>query len=450
MTDESSPVLPLAALREAAAVPSPLSSAAASPSPSASPPTPTPDTTSVPAAKPVRASARPGRLIGVDLARGLAVFGMFAVHIGPEPSVGGPMGFLMEAARGRPANLFGVLAGFSLVIIMGRPRPHTGRAGRRAAVRIVIRSVALIALGYALTALDTDIDVILSAYGLLFLMVLPLYRLRAATLALLAAAGALLLPQILYAIRVALDEGSWGDTLISWDPLARLTGTDGFVELLFTGEYPVLTWAPFLLAGMAVARLDLNRPGIRARLAMVGTGLAVAGYGLSWLALHLVPGALNMIASATDGGSASSAWWSDTVGEPYNAASTPLAWLLVAVPHSQTTFSIVGNTGVALVVLAGCLYIADRMPRLTRATAPIAAVGSMALTVYTLHVVALWLLTEVWYVPAADSDTMAALPMLLAFIAGAALLAVLWSARFRRGPLEYLLHTATLPARRVR
>ncbi|MER5947642.1 DUF418 domain-containing protein [Streptomyces sp. NPDC001904] len=426
MTDEGSPVPPRAALREAAAVPSPLSSAAASPPTSQ------------------------GRLIGVDLARGLAVFGMYAVHVGPEPSVGGPVGFLMEAARGRSATLFGVLAGFSLVIIMGRPRPRRGRAGRRAAARTVLRSVLLIALGYALTALDTDIDVILSFYGLLFLLLLPLYRLRARTLALLAAAGALLMPQILYAVRVALDEGSWGDALVSWDPLARITGTDGFVELLFTGEYPVLTWAPFLLAGMAVARLDLSRPRIRSRLALTGAGLAVLGYGGSWLALRLVPGATGLIASATDGGSASSAWWSDTVGDPYGAASTPLSWLLVAAPHSQSTFSLFGSTGVALVVLAVCLAVADRMPRLTRAAAPVAAVGSMALTVYALHVVALWLLTDVLYVPAADSDTLAALPMLLAFIAGALLLAVLWSARFRRGPLEYLLHVATLPARRVR
>ncbi|MBB6080938.1 hypothetical protein HNR57_006889 [Streptomyces paradoxus] len=30
-----------------------------------------------------------GRLIGLDLARGLAVFGMYAVHVGPAPAQGG-------------------------------------------------------------------------------------------------------------------------------------------------------------------------------------------------------------------------------------------------------------------------------------------------------------------------------------------------------------------------
>ncbi|MFJ5969616.1 DUF418 domain-containing protein [Streptomyces sp. NPDC093060] len=389
-----------------------------------------------------------GRLIGIDLARGLAVFGMYSVHVGPDVAVGGPVGFLLETARGRSSALFALLAGFSLVIITGRPHPRTGHAGRQAVARIVIRAVVLLALGYALAALDTDVDVILSFYGLLFLTVLPLHRLRAGTLALIAAASALILPQVLYVIRTSIEAGNWADTVTAHDPLARITGTDGIIELLFTGAYPALTWVPFLVAGMAAARLDLTRPGIRCRLALVGGALALLGYGGSWLALRLVPGALSAVASATDGGSAASAWWSDTVGEP--EGHTPLAWLLVAAPHSQTTFSIVGNTGVALAVVAACLTVAERMPRLTRLAAPVAAVGMTALTMYVLHIVALWFFSDVWYVPAVDGDTLSALPVLLAFIAGAMLLATVWTRLFRRGPLEQLLHSATQLAQTVK
>lgn len=390
-----------------------------------------------------------GRLVGIDLARGLAVFGMYSAHVGPDVTVGGPVGFLLEAARGRSSALFALLAGFSLVIITGRPRPRTGRAGRQAVARIVIRAVILAALGYALTALDTDVAVILSFYGLLFLTVLPLYRLRAATLALIAATGALVMPLLLYAIRSSIQPGGWADAFTARDPLARVTGTDGFVELLFTGEYPVLTWMPFMVAGMAVARLDLTRPGIRSRLALAGGGLAVLGYGGSWLALRLVPHALSTVAAATDGGSASSAWWSDTVGDP--VAHPPSAWLLVAAPHSQTAFSVLGNTGVALAVVAGCLAVAERMPRLTALARPVAAVGTMALTVYVLHILALWFLSDVWRVPAIDDESLhGGLPVLLGFIGTATLLAVVWTRLFRRGPLEYLLHRATQPARRIR
>ncbi|MFG2949179.1 DUF418 domain-containing protein [Streptomyces adustus] len=399
---------------------------------------------------PESASCAPtvGRLVGIDLARGLAVLGMYSAHVGPDVAVGGPVGFLLETARGRSSALFAVLAGFSLVIITGRPQPRPGRAGRQAAARIVIRAVVLMALGYALTALDTQVDVILSFYGLLFLAVLPLHRLRAATLAVLAAVGALALPQLLYAVRKPIEEGTWADTVVAYDPLARISGTDGMMELLFTGAYPVLTWAPFLIAGMAVARLDLTRPGIRSRLARTGGALAVLGYGGSWLALRLVPHALTTIAAATNGHPASSAWWSDTVGEP--ESGTPLAWLLVAAPHSQTTFSVLGNTGVALMVMAGCLTVADRMPRLTRLATPVSAVGMTALTAYVAHIVALWLLTDVWSVPAVEDEKMSALPVLLAFIAGALLAATIWTRHFRRGPLEHLLHITALPARRIK
>ncbi|MEU7058192.1 DUF418 domain-containing protein [Streptomyces sp. NPDC046197] len=389
-----------------------------------------------------------GRLIGIDLARGLAVFGMYAAHVGPDATVGGPVGFLLETARGRSSALFALLAGFSLVIITGRPHPRTGSAGRQAVARIVIRAVILLALGYALTALDTDVDVILSFYGLLFLTVLPLYRLRAGTLALIAAAGALTLPQFLYLIRTSIEEGNWADAITAHDPLALISGTDGIIELLFTGEYPVLTWVPFLIAGMAVARLDLTRPAIRSRLVLVGGALALLGYGGSWLALRLVPHALSAVASVTDGGSASSAWWSDIVGEP--EGHVPLAWLLVAAPHSQTTFSIVGNTGVALCTVAGCLTVAERMPRLTRLAGPIAAVGMTALTAYVLHIVALWFFSAVWYVPVIEGQTLSALAVLFGFITAATLLATAWNRLFRRGPLEHLLHIATRLARNIK
>ncbi|MDX3522737.1 DUF418 domain-containing protein [Streptomyces scabiei] len=395
------------------------------------------------AARPTGSAPGPsaGRLLGVDLARGFAVLGMFAAHVGPEPEAGGPLGFAMELARGRSSALFALLAGFTLVLITGRPHPRTGRAGRQAVARVVIRSVVLMALGFALTALDTDIDVILAFYGLTFLVILPLYRLRARTLALLAAGGALVLPQALHMARLSVERGSRADTIVAADPLARITGTDGFVELLFTGAYPVVTWASYMLAGMAVARLDLTRSVVRARLAVVAAGSAVLGHGGSWLALALVPHARTTVAAATDGGPAASAWWSDTVGDLGDG--TPAAWLLVGAPHSQTTFSLLGNIGVALLVVVGCVTVVERLPRCARLAGPVRALGMTALTAYVLHILAV---REFGM----KDGTGPALVDLLLYASLALLLATVWMRRFRRGPLEHLLHLATLPARHIR
>ncbi|MER7000236.1 heparan-alpha-glucosaminide N-acetyltransferase domain-containing protein [Streptomyces sp. NPDC000410] len=399
----------------------------------ASPAPPPEAQSSVMAGRPSRTSSA-GRLVGVDLARGLAVLGMFAAHVGPDPSEGGALGWGMEVARGRSAALFALLAGFTLVVLTGRPRARTGRAGRQAMGRVVIRSLSLIVLGYALTGLDTGVDVILACYGLLFVIALPLHRLRAATLAAVAAAGALVLPQVLYLLRAAVEYGSWGDAVIDRDPLAWATGSDGVVELFITGAYPVLTWLPFIVAGMAVGRLDLGRPGVVGRVGLLGGALAVLGYGGSWLALHLVPGALDGVGEASGSGAsvAASAWWSDGVGED-PVAGVP-AWLLVGSPHSQTTWPILGNTGVALVVLAVCLVAMERSAWLRRAAAPVVAVGSIALTAYVAHIVA---------IEALETDGM---PVLLWFAVAAMLFALAWTRFFRRGPLEYVMHAAAKPA----
>ncbi|MET8978393.1 DUF418 domain-containing protein [Streptomyces sp. NPDC004539] len=396
--------------------------------------------------------ARPstGRLIGVDLARGLAVFGMYAAHVGPDPAQGGFVGHVMELAHGRASALFAFLAGFSIMLITGRRTPKTGRAGRQAVAKVVIRAAILLVLGTLLTMSGTPVEVILAFYGLYFLLVLPLYRLRALPLAVIAGASALVLPQLLYVVQRLLADHEPGG-LWTWP-----AETGGVVSLLFSGSYPALTWIPFVIAGMAVARLDLAATVVRTRLALTGAALTVLGYGGSWLALHLVPGALTRLAESGwgkggsggdgfggfggGGGSAASAWWSDTWGYP--TGDTPYG-LLVASPHSETTLSVVGNTGVALLVLIGCLAAVDAFARFHRFVKPVIAVGSMSLTAYVFHIAGIHVL-GIEELPGSP------LHVLLGFIVAVTVFAALWSRFFRRGPLEWLLGKATKPAELIR
>ena len=372
-----------------------------------------------------------GRMIGLDLARGLAVFGMYAVHVGPAPSQDGVIGFLMELAQGRSSALFAVLAGFAVALITGRRTPKTDLAGRQAIAKVVIRAVILLALGTALTMTGTPVVPILAFYGLFFLLVLPLYRLSAKPLALIAAVWALVGPQLLYAVK----------PLVGGRAFPTVGHADGIVSLLFTGGYPALTWVPFVLAGMAVARLDLTATAVRIRLALTGVALAVTGYGGSWLALRLVPGAAQAIREAA-GRAGMSSVSSAPPGSDGIFGDTP-AGMLVASPHSEATLSIVGNTGVAILVITACLAAVDAFPRLRRLSGPVIAVGSMSLTAYVYHIVAIWLLNT-------EEATVPPLYILLGFIASVAVLATLWSRFFQRGPLEWLMGRATRIARRVR
>ncbi|MFK0019106.1 DUF418 domain-containing protein [Streptomyces sp. NPDC090798] len=416
--------------QDTALVPPPRPGLVAPPRPEASETTRQPDT---------RPSV--GRLTGVDLARGLAVFGMYAAHVGPDPSEGGATGFLMELAHGRASALFAFLAGFSIVLITGRRTPRTGRAGRQAVAKVVIRAVILLVLGTALTLTGTPVEVILAFYGLYFLLVLPLYRLGARPLAVIAVSGALILPQVLYVVQQALNPGG-GDGGGPGGIWAWPADADGIVSLLFTGGYPALAWIPFVVAGMAVARLDLASTVVRTRLAITGVSLAVLGYGGSFLALHLVPGVATALRASGrgEGGSVMSAWWSDTAGYP--TGTTP-AWLLAASPHSETTLSVVANTGVAITVLAACLAVTDTFPRLRRLAAPVVAVGTMSLTAYVFHIVGIQAL-GIEELPGSPPH------VLLGFLVAVTVFATLWSRCFARGPLEWLLGRATRIAERVR
>ncbi|MGX9182224.1 heparan-alpha-glucosaminide N-acetyltransferase domain-containing protein [Mesorhizobium sp. BHbdii] len=354
------------------------------------------------------------RLVGVDLARGLAVFGMYAAHVAPHPSEGGVSGFVLELAHGRSSALFAFLAGFSLVLITGRI-PKTGQAGRQAATKIVIRALILLILGLLLKATGTPVEVILAYYGLCFLLVLPLCRLDAVTLAAIALSTAFVLPQLAFLINQMMDEE------MAFDP---------FVTLLLSGMYPAITWIPFIIAGMAVARLNLTKVTTRRWLATAGIALAVLGYGGSALALHYVPGVAEAITE--QGGDIGDLWWSNA-GEWFRSFEAGPVWLWVASPHTETTFSILGNTGVALLVLAISLVVSDT--RLRVLTGPIVAVGSMSLTAYVLHLWGIWVLgiTEVPGSP---------LYVLGGFVLATGAFAMLWRRAFGRGPLEALMGKA--------
>ncbi|GAA2276168.1 heparan-alpha-glucosaminide N-acetyltransferase domain-containing protein [Streptomyces hawaiiensis] len=413
--------------------------------------------------EPVTATERPSstaRLVGVDLARAVAVFGMFAVHVGPFnpfPMSGDSMGtWAVWLASGRASALFATLAGFSLVLIAGRLEPKTGLAGRQAKVRIVIRAVILLVVGTALAMTDFGGGVIINFYAVYFLLALPLLRLRARTLALIAVALALVMPQVGYALRALLSE-STVNTIDSYDPIARLSGV-GALDFLLTGFYPAITWMTFVVTGMALGRLDLSSGEVRRRLAVVGPALIAFGYGVSWLALRLTGGAQKIMAGMPDMKDFDVLKDGTVISDPGMAEGSfdlpvgnglwgPDAWgLLAAEPHSGSTFDLIGCLGVAITVIL-CLTVAvDRLPVLRRLAAPVIAVGTMSLTLYVSHILVILALPGEGVTPPQS----ASFELLLSFVVGATLFAGIWSRFFRRGPLEYLLNSATRLANRVR
>ena len=148
----------------------------------------------------------------------------------------------------------------------------------------------------------------------------------------------------------------------------------------------MLTWTTYLFAGLAVGRSDLRRVGSATRLLVLGLVAAVTAKAASaWLLAQV--GGVERLARTV--GSSAGAGRRVARG-PGMFGTTPREdwrWLVVSAPHSGTTLDLVHTTGSALAVLGACLLLVRVLPRLV--VLPFAAAGSMTLTLYTAHVLAL-------------------------------------------------------------
>lgn len=347
-----------------------------------------------------------GRLRGIDAARAVAIVGMVMVHVGPREGAG--LGFaLYGLTYGRASVLFVVLAGVGVALLAGdgaRPRVRGAR------LRLLFRAAVLFGLGLWLQTLDTPVAVILHYYALYFLIAAAAVRLPDRVLLTAAAVLAVAGPVLTLTAR-ELIPGWWeGDVASTLRQPVRLLR-----ELLLTGYYPALTWAPPLLTGLWVGRRDLRAPRVQRTLLAGGACVAGLSYAAAWALGRIVAG-----------------------GAPQN--DTP-AFLLSAGGHTDMPLGIVGATAVALAVLGAALLVCTRLPRLTW---PLAATGQLALTIYVGHLLVLDAAPELLVRDGLEGAAFMVARFAVVVVVGA----TLWRALLPRGPLEAILHAPWALGRR--
>ena len=347
------------------------------------------------------------RIVGVDIARGLAVLGMFGAHIGVSEAFqfADPSTWL-DLVHGRSSILFALLAGVSLAIISGRTTVFSGPDLVAARVRIFTRAVIIFAIGGLLETLDTPIAIILPVYAVLFVVALPFLAWRPRNLFILAAVLSASMP-VLHALLVPVFE-------------QVLTTNGAITDLVVVGNYPAMIWIVFVLAGIGVGRLDLAALRVQLWLLATGVALAIIGYGAGAIVVAATAG---LEAPDTD-----------------FQFAVDYTTLFTLEPHSGSSFEVIGSTGFALAVLALSLLAARRIRWVLY---PVAAVGSMALTAYTVQVVALWAMGAAPW-EATDNG------LYSAFVVVTLVLCSLWALLVGRGPLERLLTRVSRAASRAR
>lgn len=356
--------------------------------------------------------------MGLDLARCVALVAMIATHMLVATNDDGGVTVVQQVAGGRASALFAVLAGVSLSLMSGRTEPVRGRAARAAAAGLATRAVLIAALGLVLGSLQSGILVILAYYGVLFGLGIPFIRLRARPLALLAAAWVVVVPVLMHLARMHLPESPIDsptfDSLA--DPLQLLA------QLTVTGTYPALPWLGYLLAGMAVGRLDLTRWATARDLGVVGACLAAVSWSASTLLVSR-PGVEQRLADTLTGPYAGDLDYGLAHGLYGTTPTGTWWWLAVDAPHTGTPFDLAQTIGSALVVISLSLVLGRCWPRVMSV---IAGAGAMTLTLYSCHLVL--------RSPGLLSDP--SLPAFLAHVAIVLAVGALYRLAGRGGPLE--------------
>ena len=382
----------------------------------------------------------PGRLRGIDAARGLALLGMMATHLLPtfESNADLTPTWIGLTLSGRAAALFAVLAGVGLALSTGKHRPLDGPELSAARRGVALRALVIAAVGLTLGGLEVNLAIILVHYAALFLCVLPFLGMGLKRLCAWAGGWVLASPMLAYLLRPWLLAANPPLELghnPAWEDLS--TPTRLLADLFFTGYYPVFQWLSYVLVGLVIGRLMLAKPLVPVVLLVVGSAVAFAAKTLGVAAME------------SWGGRAALEEILDSPGYPLDSVlqvnltgirqEGSWWWLASAAPHSGTTLDLLHTSAVAAAVIGVCLLL-GRLAEWVDLDLllPLRGAGAMTLTLYTVHV---WVVSGFYLKPLPagwTEDGMYFVQAATAIVVGMVFAFLKW-----RGPLEWLGHAAT-------
>ena len=320
------------------------------------------------------------RILGLDLARALAIFGMLTVNFRAVLTETEEPAWLLRVAEqvdGRAAALFVFLAGFGISLLTRRSR-ESGDAAALRSDRWLLwrRALFLFVVGLAFRQV-WEFD-ILHFYGVYLFAAAFLIAAPSRWLLALAGLLGLVFPILYYVLPSRFGIPFWGTN-------SGLMPGDLAIDIFFQGYHPFAPWFAFLLLGLGGLKLAFG-------LAPIATvELAADSFG-------------------TD-------------------------------PYPPMPLYVVAGAGWALAVTMLCLAVARRWG--TRAwLTPLIHAGQLALSVYVFHgTVGAWAPGWLGYEPPLSLAWV--LVYCAVFYAVTVMLATLWRRFFARGPLESIMRWLT-------
>lgn len=350
------------------------------------------------------------RIIGLDLARALAIFGMVIVNFKIAMNSQSGTAFLIWFStlfEGRASALFVILAGIAVTFLTKKAKELADKSIiRKTRLLLIKRGLLLVTIGLAYTPIwEADI---LHFYGFYFLIASAIFMVNDKILLLITVIIMLIFPVLMLFFNY---EQGW-----DWSTLAyeNFWSIDGMIRhIIFNGFHPIFPWCAFLVFGMWLGRQDLAQNFIRNRLLLWSL--------LTWV---VTEGGFYLIRAMLGDGSTIE-MTSEEVKFLFSISIIP--------PLPQYIISAGSSATVVLVI---SLYFSEKFSG-SKITKWLFQTGQLSLTLYIAHVIiGMGLLESIGRLNNQTIDF--SLFSAIIFCVFGVVFSVVWLKYFKTGPLEWL------------
>jgi uncharacterized membrane protein YeiB len=354
------------------------------------------------------------RIIGLDVARALAVIGMIVVNFKVVFGDAGE-GWVKSIAgifEGKAAATFVVLAGVGIALMANKSVQNTDIVKLRTIQKTILkRSLFLFAIGISYIVIwPADI---LHYYGVYMAITVLLIGSKERTLLITAFALILIFPLLLGFWNY---ETAWDFKTLDYDGFWTISGFTR--NLFFNGFHPVIPWTSFMLFGYWFGKQDLRSAAFVKKTFWISSIIFILIQSLS----------LFFIQYLSEGNPSVAAELKDVLG------TSPMP------PLPLYMFS---GTAIAFSVISACILLANKFEN-TFVIDALVKTGQLALTFYVAHVI-----IGMGIIEALDPAKMGAysiefsLSYAFIFSLFCIIFALLWRKNNPSGPLEWLMRKVT-------
>jgi uncharacterized protein len=354
------------------------------------------------------------RIIGIDVARALAVIGMIIVNFKVVFGENGLSWFKSFASvfDGKAAATFVVLAGVGLALMTNSAINNNDKVKLKVArSRILKRALFLFIVGISYIAIwPADI---LHFYGIYMAITILLLTSKGKTLIITAVTFIAAFPILMIFWNY---ETGWNFSTLDYQGFWTVKGF--MRNLFFNGFHPVIPWAAFMLFGYWFGKQDLHNDKFIKKIFWISSILFISIHVLSYLSISFL-------------------------SEGNQETALELTEILGTNPMPPLPIYMFNGISIAFAIISACIIVAKRFEN-NKIIDALNKTGQLALTFYVAHVIiGMGIIEAINPAKMGNYSVEFSVVYALVFSLLCILFAVIWRKYKTSGPLEWIMRKLT-------